>query len=338
MNSNRRMINLFRKSFFRCVLSACAIFGAVTAVAAQGTSPARNNPAKTASEKAPAATEEQQEPRVIGKKIQFADGSIVQVDEVWKSGDDYWYRIGGVTQRVARGVKSVEVVRAEAKKPAEATAAAATAAGPATPPAPESFWVMLKGGARMKVDDVDESEEGAWCRRGNFSFLIARERIDRIERDSPLTTRPGWKTRDWTTGNPRIDQLIKTNGNRFGVDPYLVFCVIEHESHFNSRAVSPKGALGLMQLMPGTAARFGVRNSFDPAENIYGGTQYLKELLKMFGGRIDLALASYNAGEGAVLKYGGRVPPYRETREYVKRIGGRYGIETKRTPEPGSNQ
>jgi soluble lytic murein transglycosylase-like protein len=87
-----------------------------------------------------------------------------------------------------------------------------------------------------------------------------------------------------------------------------------------------------MQLMPGTARRFGVRRPHDPAENIFGGTQYLKELLTMFGGQIHLALASYNAGEGAVMKYGRNIPPYRETREYVKRITKRYAAAT--TPEP----
>ena len=80
-----------------------------------------------------------------------------------------------------------------------------------------------------------------------------------------------------------------------------------------------------MQLMPGTGARFGVRRFFDPHENIAGGTRYLKELLQSFGGRVDLVLASYNAGEGAVIKYGRTVPPYRETRDYVKRISARYG-------------
>ena len=79
-----------------------------------------------------------------------------------------------------------------------------------------------------------------------------------------------------------------------------------------------------MQLMPGTAARFGVRNSSDPAQNVAGGTRYLKQLIQQFDGRIDLVLASYNAGEGAVLKYGRKVPPYRETRDYVKRISYRY--------------
>jgi soluble lytic murein transglycosylase-like protein len=79
-----------------------------------------------------------------------------------------------------------------------------------------------------------------------------------------------------------------------------------------------------MQLMPGTAARFGVANSYDPAQNIMGGTRYLKELLRLFGGRVDLALAGYNAGEGAVMKYGRRIPPYRETQDYVRVIGTRY--------------
>jgi soluble lytic murein transglycosylase-like protein len=99
---------------------------------------------------------------------------------------------------------------------------------------------------------------------------------------------------------------------------------MEQESHFNTRVVSPKGARGLMQLMPGTSARFGVRHPHDPAQNISGGTRFLKQLLDRFNNRVDLVLASYNAGEGAVLKYGHKVPPYRETREYVKRISYRY--------------
>ena len=106
----------------------------------------------------------------------------------------------------------------------------------------------------------------------------------------------------------------------------MVFLVIERESRFHTRAVSPKGALGLMQLMPGTARRLGVRKPFDAAENIRAGTQYMRELMDMFGGKVDLVLASYNAGEGAVLKYGRNVPPYRETRDYVKTIGKRYGL------------
>lgn len=99
---------------------------------------------------------------------------------------------------------------------------------------------------------------------------------------------------------------------------------MEQESHFNAHAVSPKGARGLMQLMPGTGARFGVRRPFDPAQNISGGTRYLRQLLDRFNNRVDLVLASYNAGEGAVSKFGNKVPPYKETRNYVKQISHRY--------------
>jgi soluble lytic murein transglycosylase-like protein len=179
---------------------------------------------------------------------------------------------------------------------------------------------------------VTEDSSGAWYQRGNLSIFLERARIARIEMESDAPKGGRWKADGWSSGNALIDSLIKANGERFGVDPYLIFCVIEHESHFRTRAVSPKGAQGLMQLMPGTARRFGVRRPHDPAENIFGGTQYLKELLTMFGGQIHLALASYNAGEGAVMKYGRNIPPYRETREYVKRITKRYAAAT--TPEP----
>jgi soluble lytic murein transglycosylase-like protein len=176
---------------------------------------------------------------------------------------------------------------------------------------------------------VTETADGAWYRRGSLSIFIERARIERIERERPQVAngndaKRSWTERGWSTGSAHLDTLIRQNGARFGVDPYLIFCVMEQESHFNARVVSPKGARGLMQLMPGTGARFGVRRPFDPAENIMGGTRYLKMLLDNFGGRVDLVLASYNAGEGAVMKYGGRVPPYRETRDYVKRISARY--------------
>jgi len=128
----------------------------------------------------------------------------------------------------------------------------------------------------------------------------------------------------WSTGNKSIDNLIRLNGQRYGVDPYLIYCVIRQESGFRSTATSPVGAMGLMQLMPGTAARYGVTNPYDPAQSIMGGTRYLANLLRLFGGRVDLALAGYNAGEGAVMKYGRRVPPYAETQNYVRTIGARY--------------
>lgn len=128
----------------------------------------------------------------------------------------------------------------------------------------------------------------------------------------------------WSTGNSRVDGLIKLYGGQYGVDPYLIYCLMSQESSFISGAVSPKGAQGLMQLMPDTAARYGVTNPYDVAQNIKGGTRYLKDLLTMFNGRVDLALAGYNAGEGAVMKYGNTIPPYDETRSYVKLILKRY--------------
>lgn len=131
----------------------------------------------------------------------------------------------------------------------------------------------------------------------------------------------------WSTGNARIDGLIRQYGKQYGVDPFLIYCTMSQESSFNSGATSPKGAQGLMQLMPGTAARYGVRNPYDAAQSIMGGTRYLKDLLEMFNGRVDLALAGYNAGEGAVMKYGNNIPPYTETRNYVKLILKRYTVK-----------
>lgn len=117
---------------------------------------------------------------------------------------------------------------------------------------------------------------------------------------------------------------IRRAARRFDVDPELVRAVIATESNFDPRAVSPKGARGLMQLMPATAARFGVKNSFDPHQNILGGVQYLRYLLDLFGGDLVLALAAYNAGEGLVQDLG-RVPNFQETRNYVDRILTQYG-------------
>ena len=112
---------------------------------------------------------------------------------------------------------------------------------------------------------------------------------------------------------------IRTAATRYGVPEQLVSAVIRVESGFNARAVSPKGARGLMQLMPETASTLGVRDTFDPRENIEGGVRHLRGLMDRFGNDLPLVLAAYNAGERAVMGYGG-IPPYRETREYVTRV------------------
>jgi len=132
------------------------------------------------------------------------------------------------------------------------------------------------------------------------------------------------RLRGQTTGNARIDEILVLAATRHGVEPLLLYSVMHQESAFNSQAISPKGARGLMQLMPATAARFGVKNIFDPEQNIYGAAQYLRFLLDIFDGDVSLALAGYNAGEGAVKKYGYAVPPYPETINYVRKIKRRY--------------
>jgi Zn-finger nucleic acid-binding protein len=270
-------------------------------------------------------------------RLKLVDGSSIAVDEAWESEQGVWYRRGGMSHLVARDrVKAIERGASEPAPDLQVAKVVVTGEVNNRPddPAgsngtdPRGLWIYLIGGARFEADSAIESAAGVWYRRGPLSIFVDRSRIDHIEREALETVAESdsnsKKERGWTTGNARIDGLIKQNGAKFGVDPYLIFCVIEQESHFNTRALSPKGARGLMQLMPGTSARFGVRKPSDAAQNIAGGTRYLKQLMGQFDGRIDLVLASYNAGEGAVLKFGRRVPPYRETRDYVKRISYRY--------------
>ena len=130
----------------------------------------------------------------------------------------------------------------------------------------------------------------------------------------------------FSTGDANVDRFITESSNRHGVDPLLIYSIMHRESSFKRFALSNKGARGLMQLMPATAARLGVRNIFDPQQNIEGGVKYMRFLLDLFDGDVRLALAGYNAGEGAVLKYRRSVPPYRETQEYVRRISERYAL------------
>ena len=132
--------------------------------------------------------------------------------------------------------------------------------------------------------------------------------------------------RGFTTGYAEVDGYITESAQRNKIDPLLLYSIMHQESSFKRRAISPKGARGLMQLMPGTAARFGVSNIFDPKQNIEGGARYVSFLLNRFNGDLSLTLAGYNAGEGAVDKYGWRIPPYAETQEYVRRISRRYNL------------
>lgn len=116
-----------------------------------------------------------------------------------------------------------------------------------------------------------------------------------------------------------FDQVIQAMAQKYGIDQSLIQQVIKAESGYDSKATSSAGAMGLMQLMPGTAASYGVQNAYDPTQNLDGGTHFLKDLLDRYQGNIPLTLAAYNAGPGAVEKYQG-IPPYKETQTYVQKI------------------
>lgn len=142
--------------------------------------------------------------------------------------------------------------------------------------------------------------------------LDAATQVETIPKDIPLS------------GDCDLDWIIFRAGEKAGVDPRFIHAVIKQESKYDPKAVSYLGAQGLMQMMPATAKRFGLKDPFDATANVAAGTKYLKWLLKRFDGDVSLALAGYNAGEGAVDKYKG-VPPYSETQNYVKMIVANYG-------------
>jgi hypothetical protein len=127
----------------------------------------------------------------------------------------------------------------------------------------------------------------------------------------------------WSDRNPELARLIQKAADRHQVDPDLIRAIVHVESGYDQRAVSSKGAMGLMQLIPATARRFGVQDPFDPRQNIEGGTSYLKYLLGLFDGNLGLSLAAYNAGENSVLREGG-IPRFPETQEYVRKVRSIY--------------
>ena len=187
---------------------------------------------------------------------------------------------------------------------------------------------LYRDGLMARVD-MEKSDKDLADARAKVEE--SRNQIAEANKPAPIvptaSAHPVLSDTAWTTGNNKVDTLVRFYGNKYGVDPYLIFCLMHQESRFTSIATSPKGAQGLMQLMPGTAARYGVTNPYDVAQSIMGGTRYLKDLLQMFNGRIDLALAGYNAGENAVIKHGYAVPPYQETRNYVRLIIARYAMK-----------
>ncbi len=183
----------------------------------------------------------------------------------------------------------------------------------------------LKTGVR--VETPPPAPAGRKLRRGR---LLTSNNLNYSPSSEPLTktTSINWTgtLSGFTTGDATVDSYILDSGQRNSVDPLLLYAIMHQESTFKPRALSHKGARGLMQLMPGTAQRFGVTSIWDPRQNIEGGTRYMRFLLNLFDGDVKLALAGYNAGEGAVMKYGYRIPPYNETQEYVRRISRRYDL------------
>ena len=191
-----------------------------------------------------------------------------------------------------------------------------------TPPAPAAR--APRGKLKLTARTSANSQASAQTPAQSSRALRSSEVSPAISTAPTLSMADASALDGFSTGDASIDRFIVDSGTRNGVDPVLLYAIMHRESSFKRNALSPKGARGLMQLMPGTAARFGVRNPHDPAQNVSGGARYLKELLGRFRGRVDLVLASYNAGEGNVMRFGYRVPPFRETRNYVRRVGARY--------------
>lgn len=150
---------------------------------------------------------------------------------------------------------------------------------------------------------------------------------------APSATDPGRQSLI-ITNKIRYDRMVDEVANTYGVESALLHAVISVESRYSPTAVSRKGAAGLMQLMPVIAKRYGVADPLDPVQNLHGGAKYLRDLLKKFNNDRSLALAAYNAGEHAVARYGNRIPPFRETTDYVPRVLGFYRKYQAGTPQP----
>ena len=169
----------------------------------------------------------------------------------------------------------------------------------------------------------------AW-RDVNGTLVVSDRKLDEGAMTYVVPEAPG--IRATRTATPEYssmyDSLVQEHASQHALRPELVRAVIQVESGFNPRARSPKGAMGLMQLMPATAKRLGVSNAYDPAENIRGGCKYLRQLLDRYDGNEQLALAAYNAGEGAVDRHGKNIPPFQETRDYVKKVGRITDVQT----------
>src|SRR5215831_12878764 len=190
----------------------------------------------------------------------------------------------------------------------------------ASPAAARADYLVLRSGARINVssyelrgDRLRAQIAGGWA-----EFAVAD--VVAIEPEEIFVAAPRMPLEQAPFG-----ELIRKAAAKYQVDADLVFSVVAAESNFNPKAVSRRNAHGLMQLLPETARRMGVRDIYDPAQNIEGGTRYLRDLLKLYDGDLALTLAAYNAGPGAVQRYG-RIPPYNETIAYIRAIRKTYAL------------
>jgi len=185
-------------------------------------------------------------------------------------------------------------------------------------PALRAEYVVLRSGQRLKVTGYQVVGDKYRLQMGSGTVEIAAEDVVAIEPEevfTPLPAKPVVKA--------PYRELVEAAAARYRVDADLITSVIAVESNFDPKALSPKNARGLMQLLPETAERLGVQNIYDPQENIDGGTRYLRELLQRYNNDLALALAAYNAGPERVQQYG-RVPPFAETLSYVRRVKRSY--------------
>ena len=180
------------------------------------------------------------------------------------------------------------------------------------------FYVDAAGGAHFSNVPADE----------HYRLLLAAPRsANRSDSGAAVA---------WLARAASFDHLIEDAAHAHAVQSALVRALIVVESGFNPRALSKRGAIGLMQLRPETARRYGVRDIYDPAQNIGAGVRYLSDLMTLYDSNTELALAAYNAGEAAVARYGGHIPPYRETQEYVPNVLRVYRLLASQELSPGS--